>query len=957
MGTPDGDWAGGSDRDEFVTDVSKGATDPWVTLTRCTLVLPDEELAFLQRIAESNGTALPSDEGLFHLDMSAQARRPVAGSPGFGVMAVERLVVGVPFDGFTPTAVEVLLLDCTLLSASAYAALPGAVELLPQSRVWPPLLLHGDQQMAMEWGPAGLWLAPGLQEALADQDRVCGQPPDRAQVTYIGRRFDGTVLPDDSWTGGASVVAGGKKGFGSEDAVVCTISGYAPELVGGRTFTDLKGTTDRCEMKRPLALRNLVLYNLAPGGVGPPQQPVDGGPKNSKAPRQLKGQDGPWANSSLPLWYFRIARYLRVRGSDSSFLRLQNVTLVVPEPEWRALVAAVLMTRVTTELQAAAAARAGPLAGPAPPQRQPVSYDPSSGTLVLAVARHYGWEGTNVTITFRLPDDAPPGARLLPYGPLDLPYKELADGNVQKGVVGVVMDEGPGVHPVHGGGAASGRLPALEPPKGAAGARDLSKAQPPFDATPTTTIDESHLILHSSGAAQLQAASASADSGVTAGAKPRAAAQPPADDERALLHDMDVYFSGLRDRVEQPHSDGGEEGLDRQPTGSQRRWYRADRKRDLSGAIRALQAGLQDAELEVFGVLGNGAFGVVYGGTWRGLPAAVKTLVVPEATVGKEGRARQRAVLEAAISMSMAHPNVVVTYTYELTPLVQQPSPAVRGVYSKGPVPPGAVEAGDCEGASAGPAEDETLGTAAGNEASQEEGVPDAYRLYIVQELCNGGTLRKALSQGMAGSIRTSGKLRILALRLALDVAEGMRHVHSCNIVHGDLKPEPGSALPQLTAKVADFGLSLPLAEGATHAFPVVTKGQLSPRSDVWSFGMMLVEFYYGCTLEDIAKVYSTMLAVSDQHNTYRWLCTFLLEDVLMTPDHAYGKLVAACLSEDPRTRPTFAEIVRLLKHQIHGNSTQEGDTSGSVPLGSVQPHNSCTESSGDPSGGAGRHG
>ncbi|KXZ50664.1 hypothetical protein GPECTOR_15g348 [Gonium pectorale] len=130
----------------------------------------------------------------------------------------------------------------------------------------------------------------------------------------------------------------------------------------------------------------------------------------------------------------------------------------------------------------------------------------------------------------------------------------------------------------------------------------------------------------------------------------------------------------------------------------------------------------------------------------------------------------------------------------------------------------GAVAVGDWMGASAGMADDETMYTATENEAYQEEAGTEAYRLNIVQELCNGGTLRKALSQGMAGSIRKSGSLRLLALRLALDVALGMQHVHSCNIVHGDLKPEPGSALPQLTAKVADFGLSLPLAEGATHA-------------------------------------------------------------------------------------------------------------------------------------------
>ncbi|KXZ50663.1 hypothetical protein GPECTOR_15g347 [Gonium pectorale] len=98
------------------------------------------------------------------------------------------------------------------------------------------------------------------------------------------------------------------------------------------------------------------------------------------------------------------------------------------------------------------------------------------------------------------------------------------------------------------------------------------------------------------------------------------------------------------------------------------------------------------------------------------------------------------------------------------------------------------------------------------------------------------------------------------------------------------------------------------------------------------------------------------MLAASDQLNTYRWLCTSLLEDILVTPDHTYGRLVAACLLEDPRSRPTFADIVTHLMYEFHGISTEVGDTSDSVPLGSVQLHGSCTESGG-PSGGAGSHG
>lgn len=77
-------------------------------------------------------------------------------------------------------------------------------------------------------------------------------------------------------------------------------------------------------------------------------------------------------------------------------------------------------------------------------------------------------------------------------------------------------------------------------------------------------------------------------------------------------------------------------------------------------------------------------------------------------------------------------------------------------------------------------------------------------------------------------------------LALAHDVAAAMLHLHSEGIVHGDLKAgnvmltsssaantgalpsvrmwaaPPGT--PPLTAKVADFGLALPLAPSDTHA-------------------------------------------------------------------------------------------------------------------------------------------
>ncbi|KXZ47103.1 hypothetical protein GPECTOR_38g340 [Gonium pectorale] len=825
-----------------------GLLGPRLRLTRCTLVLPDEEVAFLRGWADE-AAAAAADAGTppgptwvalsggFTLSMRVAGVSPATGEAGFGVLVVERLEL-------QPT---VLLLNCTLLSASAYAALPGAVPLLPQSRVWPPLLLHGNRSRALAQGPSGLAVAPGLEAALAVQERMCGQEPGGAAVTLVARRHDDTVSPagqgpEGGITVGAAEVAGSGAGLGSPGSPaasdVCTVSGYAPELVGGRTFTDLKDVADRCRLARPLRLRNLVLYNLAPGGSGPP----------------LEGGDAAWANSSLPLWYFSLTRSASP-GDPAPLLLLDNVTLVVPEPEWRALAAA------------------------------PLSLDSSSGVLVLASARHYGWYGTHVTITYTLPADAPPGASLVPHPAVRLPYQEFAAAALKRQVAEAAL----------GAGQMMGQT---ETP--AVGSENRGAAPQSAKLPPNTS------------------------SGKRLTPAPLAAPEPQ--DDQAFLQDVSAELGG------------------------------------------------GDSDLQVSSVLGRGAFGVVYTGRWRSLPVAVKTLVLPEVAAGSEGGQRRRAVLEAAISLSMAHENVVATYTYMLKPLVQQPPSAEDK----------AAAGGGSPGRSAGP-----------DGISVADGGADAYKLYIVQELCNGGSLYDALARGMAGSVRSGGSGRLLALRLALDVARGVAHVHACRIVHGDLKPDnvllvvaeeggdeqqhasaassgagedatapeaplpcPGSAsLPAdavepapapeparrdaafpsfVTAKVADFGLSLPLPEDATHqsrlyqgtptrlAPEVASHGRLSARSDAWSYGTMLIELFYGCTFDDIAATFMTMLEGSGPAKMeYRKLCTLLLQDMLTTPEHAYTLLTASCFAPEPHNRPTFEHIVSQLE-QIMGGAEQQ---------------------------------
>lgn len=89
------------------------------------------------------------------------------------------------------------------------------------------------------------------------------------------------------------------------------------------------------------------------------------------------------------------------------------------------------------------------------------------------------------------------------------------------------------------------------------------------------------------------------------------------------------------------------------------------------------------------------------------------------------------------------------------------------------------------------------------------------------------------------------------------DIAAAMAYLHSCNIIHCDLKTPnvllatDADAPYGQTAKVTDFGLSRALQIGQTHrstrtlgtvthmAPELLRSGKLSAAADVYSFGIM----------------------------------------------------------------------------------------------------------------------
>ena len=129
----------------------------------------------------------------------------------------------------------------------------------------------------------------------------------------------------------------------------------------------------------------------------------------------------------------------------------------------------------------------------------------------------------------------------------------------------------------------------------------------------------------------------------------------------------------------------------------------------------------------------------------------------------------------------------------------------------------------------------------------------DLDHIFIVMELANGGDMYDRIIKKCNGKMPEKDALAAFTQILA-----GVRHMHSKNVIHCDIKPENILCMSpdDDVIKLADFGFAQVLDEGfhilkyqgtLTYTAPEVIDGrEYDSKADMWSLGVLLYSMLAG---------------------------------------------------------------------------------------------------------------
>lgn len=253
--------------------------------------------------------------------------------------------------------------------------------------------------------------------------------------------------------------------------------------------------------------------------------------------------------------------------------------------------------------------------------------------------------------------------------------------------------------------------------------------------------------------------------------------------------------------------------------------------------------------------IGKGAFGKVYYGTLvtdKRRECAIKVITSESSDIKGIKRERAKFIKEADIMLKVKHPNVLGAYGI---------------IYDKDPI-------------------------------------------KLVMEYAPGGSLKSYLEK-TSPLVTTVDELS----RFSVDAAKGLEYLASIKIIHGDIAARNCLIGENKQLKISDFGLSYqgyttvkvtlhyaPLKWLAPEAF---TKHELSTKTDIWAYGVLLWEIFTRCRTEPYPGM--------SHQDALKMACTVGLSMSVPTETPALFKtIMLRCFDMNPSSRISASQIVKL---------------------------------------------
>ncbi|KAF8110913.1 hypothetical protein N665_0078s0100 [Sinapis alba] len=223
-----------------------------------------------------------------------------------------------------------------------------------------------------------------------------------------------------------------------------------------------------------------------------------------------------------------------------------------------------------------------------------------------------------------------------------------------------------------------------------------------------------------------------------------------------------------------------------------------------------------------------------------------------------------------------------------------------------------------------------------------------AHRLLVYEFLAK-GSLEKWIFRRRDGDILLDWDTRF---NIAVGTAKGLAYLHEdcdARIIHCDIKPENILLDDNFNAKVSDFGLAKLMTREQSHVFTTMrgTRGYLAPewitnyaiseKSDVYSYGMVLLELIGGRKNYDPSESsekchFPSYAFKMMEEGKLLEIVDGKMKNVDVNDERVQRAMKTAlwCIQEDMHLRPSMSKVVQMLEGVFHVVQPPSSSTLGS---------------------------